>query len=133
MLFKNNSPIPENMQKNQFLCGLDQTNIFGETPIDFGPDIKFTELWFKNEDLGTPALTKELEPEILSILRRSAELKGKLTNSIGFEIESYSKEGTANGVKGVSRVVLINEFGQRVLDTQIKLVGAAQTKGKQQT
>ena len=115
------------------MCGLDQNNIFGETLIECGPDIKFTELWYKNEDLGSPTIVKEIEPEVMGILQRSAEVKGPMTNALCFNIESYSKEGTANGSKGVSRVVLINEFGQRILDTQIKLVGAAQTKGKQQT
>ena len=93
------------------MCGLDQNNIFGETKIECGSGINLTELWYKNEDLGSPALMKELETEVMGILNRSADVKGPMTNAIGFNIESYSKEGTGNGVKGVSRVVLINEFG----------------------
>ena len=43
------------------------------------------------------------------------------------------QEGTGNGTKGISRVVITNQFGQRVFDTQVKLVNPAQTKGKSQS
>jgi hypothetical protein len=36
--------------------------------------------------------------------------------ALSFEIESYMKANTANSAKGVSRVVLVNEKGERVLD-----------------
>ena len=40
------------------------------------------------------------------------------------------QEGTGNGAKGVSRVVMINELGQMIFDTQVKLINPAITNGK---
>jgi hypothetical protein len=45
------------------------------------------------------------------ILERTVEKKGKMTECLGFNIETYCKEGSENGMKGVSRVVLVNELG----------------------
>lgn len=80
---------------------------------------------FKNE-FFEPDFTKSIEKGLLEILLRSSEHKGALTPILGFEIESYCQESeTFNGMKGVSRVVLVNERGERVLDTYIQLVNEA--------
>jgi hypothetical protein len=55
-----------------------------------------------------------------------------MTEAITLNIETYMMEGTGNGAKGVSRVVIINENGQRLLDTQVKLINPAETKGRSQ-
>ena len=41
------------------------------------------------------------------------------------------KASSGNTAKGVSRVVLVNENGERILDAQVKMTDVAQTKGKQ--
>ena len=42
------------------------------------------------------------------------------------------KANTANSAKGVSRVVLVNEKGERVLDVQIKMTDNVPSKNRQQ-
>jgi hypothetical protein len=49
---------------------------------------------------------------------------------LSFEIESYMKANKANSSKGVSRVVLVNEKGERILDAQIIMTEFAPTKNK---
>lgn len=66
----------------------------------------------------------------MAILGQDIEIKGKVTEHLCFNIETYCQEG--NKQKGVSRVVLVNELGQRVLDTQIKIVNPAISQRKQQ-
>lgn len=62
------------------------------------------------------------------MMEQVSEAQGKLTPCLAFNIETYAQwsslaeDGIPNGTKGVSRVVLINELGQRVFDTQVKLV-----------
>ena len=68
----------------------------------------------------------------MSILSQSSKTRGELTDYLCLNIETYMQEGSGNGAKGVSRVVIANQLGQRVFDTQIKLVNPAQTKGKSQ-
>jgi hypothetical protein len=62
-------------------------------------------------------------------------VRGALTPVLGFEIETYCQEneGTFNGMKGVSRVVLVNMHGERVIDTYIKLYNEAPSTRKGQS
>jgi len=41
---------------------------------------------------------------------------GDMTEAVAIATETYQKAGTGNGAKGLSRVVLVNEMGQRILD-----------------
>ena len=65
-----------------------------------------------------PLVTKPIDPYYLTVLQMSPNQLGSSEQSgaLSFEIESYMKANTANSAKGVSRVVLVNEKGQRVLD-----------------
>ena len=68
-------------------------------------------------------------------MEQAAEAQGKLTPCLAFNIETYCQwnesEGTSNAQKGVSRVVLVNELGQRVFDTQIRLVNPSPSTNRQ--
>ena len=59
------------------------------------------------------------------ILKQGLSQKGELTDLLAFNIETYCQEGTSNGLKGVSRVVIVNDKSQRVFDTQIMLIDPA--------
>ena len=56
--------------------------------------------------------------------RLVASPKEEYIDLLTFNIETYCQEVTGNGLKGVSRVVIVNDKnkGQRVFDTQIMLI-----------
>lgn len=125
-----NFEVPQNLQANQFISNLDQTSIFGESDRSIA-GIDFKEIWVKLEEFQ-PLITKPIDPYYLSILQMSPNQLGSSEESgaLSFEIESYMKANTANSAKGVSRVVLVNEKGERVLDVQIKMTDNVPTKNK---
>jgi hypothetical protein len=75
-------------------------------------------------------LSANAQKKFVELLSQKSEKVGEMTEAITLNIETYMQEGTGNGAKGVSRVVIINEHGQRLLDTQIKLINFASTKGR---
>ena len=80
-----------------------------------------------------PTFTSEnLDKYFTDVMFREATTKGKMTESVAFNIETYC-QGEQNGMKGVSRVVLANERGERILDTQIKFVNPSMSARKQQS
>lgn len=128
----NNSPVPDNLLANQYISNLDQSSVFGETNRSIA-GIDFKEIYVKLEEFQ-PLITKPIDPYYLSIMQMSPNQLGESEQSeaLSFEIESYMKANTANSAKGVSRVVLVNEKGERVLDVQIKMTDNVPSKNRQQ-
>ena len=66
---------------------------------------------------------------------KKAKIKDNWPKQWGFNIEVYcqEKEGTINSEKSVSRVVITNNLGQRVFDTEIKLENPAFSSNNKQS
>ena len=88
-------------------------------------NVKIVELWLKDEEIFLPGFTSKLHPDIENILKMRSAKAGAITGTIAISTETYQKAGTGNGAKGMSRIVLVNENGQRILDAQIKVTNAA--------
>lgn len=97
------------------------------------------QVWSKSERF-VPEVASQHENQCLApvarVLAQSIEAQGKLTPCLSFNIETYcqydAEAGSSAGNKGVSRVVLVNELGQRVFDTQVRLINPSPSSNRQQ-
>ena len=92
--------------------------MYGESKISLvskekNEKVTFTQVWVKSE-LFDHEYMKPLPKPILAILERKPDHLGKVTSTLAFNVETYCQ---ANGKMGISRVVLVNETGERVFDT----------------
>ena len=103
-LIENISPdVPMNLKCNNMIRSLDQ-GIYGEF---FHSNLGLTELYFLDE-FFEPIFVKTPDPKIEELLNQSSKTRGELTDFLCIDIETYMQEGTGNGAKGISRVVIIN-------------------------
>ena len=124
--------MPQNLSANKLLANMDPDAVYGETKVIIKhEDVvlhSLNELWVR-EEVFEPQFTNKLDPFFTDIMLRPSTIKGKMTECIAFNIETYC-QGESNGMKGVSRVVLANERGERILDTQIKFVNPSMSLRK---
>ncbi len=119
--------------QNSYIASLEQNGIYGHNFQSLADGNQIPEIWFKDECFEFDQFgDKQIEAESWQIMGQGSQVKGELTNILSFNIETYCQEGSGNGLKGVCRVVLANEFGQRVFDSQIKMIKPAQTSNRKQ-
>lgn len=132
------SLLPTHLQQKAFISTLEPSDVYGESTVKLKHDGQtvtgFTEIYCKQELFYpefSPMFNDATDGFIRRILEKQADKKGELTEFLAFNIETYCQDATVNGTKGVSRATLINERGERILDTQIKLVNAQSSNRKQ--
>jgi hypothetical protein len=123
------------MSLNKNMIDMDPAATYGESTIVLKNEEKqtsFTEVWCKQElsvPTFLPSYDQEKDSFVAEILAREPHNKGQMTPFLAFNIETYCQT-ESNSSKGVSRVVIVNELGERIIDTQIKLVNPAMSHRK---
>ena len=108
--------MPDNLRGNKNLQD-EISNIFQMDPFKVSDLLEIQEVWTKKETSCFEYMPsnkshhdQDRTEKVKEILSQPAEIKSDFKHSqyLCLNIETYCQEGTDNGMKGVSRVVIVN-------------------------
>ena len=100
----------KNKTQTQEAIVVDYSKMYSTEKFTLQEDARQINEIFVNCEHFDVVMKEDIPSTYKNILKQGPSPKGELTDLLAFNIETYC-QGTGNGLKGVSRVVIVNDKG----------------------